>query len=94
LCNFAEKHSFILQVEEQVFHCNKAQPTIHPFVIYFEKSDALNTEHETLVMLLNCLKHDFILEHTFQQHLMKLTENTFESPLKKKNVSFTDVSTA
>jgi hypothetical protein len=36
-----------------------------------------------LVMMSDCLKHDSILVHTFQGHLMKFTENTFESPLKK-----------
>jgi hypothetical protein len=58
-------------------------PSIHPYVIYFKKSDALNTEHENLVMISDCLKHDSILVHTFQQHLIKFIENTYESPLKK-----------
>jgi hypothetical protein len=51
LCNFAENYSFILQDEAQGFHRNNAQPTIHPFVIYFKKSGALNTEYENLVMM-------------------------------------------
>jgi hypothetical protein len=83
LCDFAENYSFILQDEAQGFHWNNAQATIHPFVIYFKKSDALNTEHENIVMISDCLKHDSILVHTFQQHLMKFIQNTFESPLKK-----------
>jgi hypothetical protein len=49
LCNFAENYSFVLQGEAQGFHWNNAQATIHPFVIYFKKSDALNTGHENLV---------------------------------------------
>jgi hypothetical protein len=60
---------------------------------YFKKSDALNTEHENLVMMSDCLKHDSILVHTFRQHLMKFIENTFESPLKKV-VYFSDGSAA
>jgi hypothetical protein len=51
LCDFAENYSFILQDEAQGFHWNSAQATIHPFVIYFKKSSALNTEHENLVMI-------------------------------------------
>jgi hypothetical protein len=82
LCNFTENYSFILQDEAQ-FHWNNAQATIHPFVIYFKKSDALNSEHENPVMISDCLKHDSILVHTFQQHLMKFIENTFESSMKK-----------
>jgi hypothetical protein len=70
LCDFTENYSFVLQDEAQ-FHWNNAQATIHPFVIYFKKSDALNSEHENLVMISDCLKHDSILVHTFQQHLKK-----------------------
>jgi hypothetical protein len=93
LCDFAENYYFVLQDEAQGFHWNNAQTTIHPFVIYFKKSDVLNTEHENLVIIPNCLKHDSILVHTFQRHLMKFIENTFESPLKK-TVYFSDESTA
>jgi hypothetical protein len=93
LCDFTENYSFVLQNEAQGFHWNNAQATIHPFVIYFKKSDALNTEHENLVMISDCLKHDSILVHTFQWHLMKFIENTFESPLKKI-VYFSDGSAA
>jgi hypothetical protein len=35
LCDLAENYSFALQDEAQGFHWNKAQATIHPFVIYF-----------------------------------------------------------
>jgi hypothetical protein len=83
LCDFGENYSFVLQDEAQGFPWNKARGTIHPFVIYFKKSDILNTEHENLVMMSDCLKHGSILVHTFQWHLMKFIENTFKSPLKK-----------
>jgi hypothetical protein len=83
LYDFPENYSFVLQDEAQGFHWNNAQSTIHPFVIYFKISDALNTEHENLVMISDCLKHDSVLVHTFQWHLMKFFENTSESPLKK-----------
>jgi hypothetical protein len=83
LCDFTEHYSFVLQDGAQGFHWNNAQATIHPFVIYFKKSDALNTEHENILMIPDCLKHDSILVHTFRRHLMKFIENTFESPLKK-----------
>jgi hypothetical protein len=64
-------------------HWNNAQATIQLFVIYFKKSDVLNAEHENLVMIPDCLKHDSILVHTLQWHLMKFIENIFESPLRK-----------
>jgi hypothetical protein len=67
LCDFAENYYFILQDGAQGFNWNNAQATIHPFVIYSKKSDALNTEHENLVMIPYCLKHDSILVHTFRQ---------------------------
>jgi hypothetical protein len=79
LYDFAENYSFVLQG----FHWNNAQATIHPFVIYFKKSDALNTEHENLVMISDCLKLDSISAHIFQRHLMRFIENAFESPLNK-----------
>jgi hypothetical protein len=39
LCDFTENYSIILQDEAQGFHWNNAQASIHPFVIYFKKSD-------------------------------------------------------
>jgi hypothetical protein len=53
LCKFAE-NSFVLEDEVQGFHWNNAQATIHPFVIYFTKSDALNTEPENLAISSDC----------------------------------------
>jgi hypothetical protein len=86
-------YSFVLWDEAQEFHWNNAQAAIHPFVIYFKKSDALNTEHKNLVMMSDCLKHDSILVHTLQLHAMKFIENTFQSPLEK-TVYFSDGSAA
>jgi hypothetical protein len=83
LCDFAENYSFVLQDGVQGFYWNNAQATTHPFVIYFKKSDTLNTEHENLVLIPDCLKHDSILVYTFRRHLMKFIENKFELPLKK-----------
>jgi hypothetical protein len=60
LWDFAENYSFVLQDEAQGFHWNSAQATIYPFGIYFKTSDALNTEHENLVMLSDCLEQDSI----------------------------------
>jgi hypothetical protein len=86
LCDLAENYCFVLQDEAQGIHWNNAPATIHPFVIYFNKSDALNTENENLVMMSDCLKHDSIFAHTLQRHLMKFIENTFESPPKKNRL--------
>jgi hypothetical protein len=55
-----------LKDEAQGFHWNNAQATIPPFVTYFKKTDALNTQLENLVMISDILKHDSILVHTFQ----------------------------
>jgi hypothetical protein len=70
LCDFAKNYSFVLQDEAQGFHWNNAQATIHPFVIYFKKLDALNIEHENLVMIPKFLNHDSILVRSFQRHLL------------------------
>jgi hypothetical protein len=70
LYDFAENFSFILQDMTKGF-----TGKIHPFVIYFKKSDALSTEHESLIMISDCLKHNSILVHTLEWHIMKFTEN-------------------
>jgi hypothetical protein len=67
LCDLTENYSFTLQDEAQGFHWNSAQATIHPFTTYFKKSDTVYVEHENLVMISDCLNHDSILVHTFQQ---------------------------
>jgi hypothetical protein len=91
LCDFDENYSFILQDESQGFHWNNAQATIHPFIIYLKKLDALNTDHENLVMISDCLKHDSNLVLIFHWHLMKCIENTYESPVKKLSISLLDL---
>jgi hypothetical protein len=68
LCDFGENYSF-RKNGAQAFHWNNAKAIIHPFVIYFKKSDALNIEHENLVMISDCLKHDSILAYTFKTYL-------------------------
>jgi hypothetical protein len=60
LCNFADNYSSVLQDEIQGFHWNNTQATVYPFVIYIKKSLAVNTEHENVVMISDCLKHDFM----------------------------------
>jgi hypothetical protein len=87
LCDFAENYSFFLQDEAQGFHWNNAQATIHTSVIYLKKLDALNTDHENLVMISHCLKHDSNMVLIFHWHLIKFIENTYESPLKKLSTS-------
>jgi hypothetical protein len=51
LCVFAENCSLILQDEARGFHWNSAQATIHPFVSYFKKLEALNTKQDNLIMI-------------------------------------------
>jgi hypothetical protein len=88
LCNVAENYSFILQD----FHWNNTQATTHPSVIYF-KTDVLNTEHETLVMISDCLKHDSILVHSLQLHLISFLK-THLNHHWKETVYFSDGSAA
>jgi hypothetical protein len=62
LCKFAEDCSFLCKVKRKGFTGAVHKPL--SVVIYFRKSVALNKEHENLVIS-DCLKHDYILVHTF-----------------------------
>jgi hypothetical protein len=74
LCNFADNYSSVLQYEIPGFQWNNTQAAVYPFVIYVKKSVAIGTEHEYVVMISDCLKHDSILVNTFQWQLMKFIE--------------------
>jgi hypothetical protein len=61
LCDFAENYFLFCKMKLRGFR----EVTFYPFVAYLKKLNALNTEHENVVMLSDCLKNDSIQVHTF-----------------------------
>ena len=54
-----------MQDAAQGFHWDNSQATLHPFVAYYQK-DVLH--HTTMCVISDCLKHDIITVHRFQQN--------------------------
>ena len=80
ICDFAENYSFVLQDEVQAFHWNNSQATIHPFVIYFRENNQLN--NTSFVVISECLHHDTVAVHIFQEKLMHFLSGKFSSVKK------------
>ena len=69
------------QGEVQSYHRNNAQATIHPFICYWLENGG--SKHVTCVAVSECLTHDTIIVHLFQQHLPKFLKEMFrEKPTK------------
>ena len=79
--DFAENYSFVLQDSAQSFHWNNSQATIHPFVAYYVESGELH--HVSYVVISDCLTHDTVAVHLFQNYLIAFLKEKFGSlPLK------------
>jgi hypothetical protein len=70
ICDFSENYAFVCQDAVQGFHWNNDQATIHPFVIYYRNSDTNAIDHTSLVIISDCLKHDTVAVHLFQEALI------------------------
>ena len=51
LLDFSENFSFIIQDEAQGFHWENSQCTVHPFVVYYRKSDDDEITHKSLFFI-------------------------------------------
>ena len=73
--DFSENYSFVLQDAAQGFHWNNSQATIHPFVAYYRRSGKL--EHDSYIIISDCLHHDTIAVHLFQKNLVQFLQEKF-----------------
>ena len=72
MADFFENYSFVLQDEAQGFHWNNSQETLHPFVVYYTESGKLHQLRYAII--LDCLQHDIVAVHVFQNVLEFLTD--------------------
>ncbi|GBL88740.1 hypothetical protein AVEN_158878-1 [Araneus ventricosus] len=77
VCDFSENYSFVLLDEAQSYHWNSSQATVHPFVVFFTEENTL--QHYSSIIS-ECLEHNNIAVHLFQQKLIDLLK--FENRLK------------
>lgn len=81
ICDFSENYSFVLQDEAQSYHWNRAQATVHPFVVYFRGEKIV--QHYSIVIISECLEHNTVAVHLFQQKLIDSLKLKFKNKLKK-----------
>lgn len=74
LMDFSENYSFIIQNSIQAFYYNNNQATIHPFVIYFKKTDDNLLHEKSFCVISNTKDHWAHTIHAF--------EDTFLSVIK------------
>jgi hypothetical protein len=67
ICNFLKHYTSNLQDENENFHWNSAQATIHPFVIYYSENE--KTEHISFIVITDSLKHYTVVVHLFHGKL-------------------------
>lgn len=85
-CDFAENYSFVLQDEAQGFHWTNSMATVHPCVIYFNKTDDDGKKvlvHKSVVFISDCLTHNTVLVHLFQKKLIFFLKNELKPNLEK-----------
>lgn len=80
--DFSENYSFVLQDEVQAHHWSTAQCTVHPFGIYYREPETQNLRNKNFIVLSDCLKHNTILVHVFQRHLVEYLKETFSTVTK------------
>ncbi|XP_036335252.1 uncharacterized protein LOC118745729 [Rhagoletis pomonella] len=62
-CDFAENYAFIVQNAVTGFHWNNDQATIFPIVFYYNDGGKIN--HQTLIFISDCKKHDSVAVYVF-----------------------------
>ncbi|GBN27143.1 hypothetical protein AVEN_172052-1 [Araneus ventricosus] len=77
VCDFSENYSFVLLDEAQSYHWNSSQATVHLFVVFFTEENTL--QHYSSIIISECLEHNNIAIHLFQQKLSDLLK--FENSL-------------
>ena len=65
MLDFSENFSFIIQGESQGFHWENSQCTVHPFVVYHEKSNDDEIIHKSFSFLSPNAKRNTFIMYTF-----------------------------
>ena len=68
ITDFSENYSFVIQDEIQSFHWTNLQATVHPFACYYRDEHQLH--HLCFLIISECLVHDTVAVHLFQQKLV------------------------
>lgn len=77
IMDFSENYTFVLQDAAQGFHWNNAQATVHPFGIYFRDPVSNELQCTNLIAISDCLKHNTVLVHVFQNYLIQFLKDRF-----------------
>lgn len=80
ISDFAENYTFVVQDAIQAFYWTNLQCTIHPFSIYYNNGDKLETI--SLVVVAESLAHNIVSVRLFQDKLIEFMKKKF--PIIKK----------
>ena len=72
ILHFAENYSFVVQVAAQGFRRDNSQATLHSFIACFKQDG--QTQHVCMCVISDCLQHDTITVHWFQQPVLSHME--------------------
>lgn len=87
LLDFSENYSFVIQDEVQGWNWANLQCTIHPFVIYYKDGNN-SVSHVSLIMISECLSHNFAAVNLFLEKLITFLKKKFTTI--KKIMFFSD----
>lgn len=95
--DFSENYTCIMQESIQSFHWSSEQVTVHPICMYYKGDDG-KLKRQTVVIISDCLDHNFSTVFAFQrklidylrredkfQHINKLTIFSDGAPAQYKN---------
>ena len=66
--DFSEKFIYVVQDAAQAFHYNNDQCTVFPVVFYYRSNNEI--KHHTIILLLDCTKHDAATVHLMQEKVI------------------------
>lgn len=81
ITDFSENYSVVVQDEIQSFHWTNSQATVHPFACYYHDGNQLH--HFCFLVISECLVHDTVAVHLFQQKLIHFVASLHGEKPKK-----------
>ena len=66
--DFSENFAYVVQDAAQAFHYNNDQCSVFPVVFYYRSNNEI--KHHTIILLLDCTKHDRATVHLMQEKVI------------------------
>lgn len=77
LVDFSENFTFVVQDEIQSYHWVNAQAALHPFVIYYNDNNELQTK--SICVINDYLSHSTVAVYAFQKEVLHIVKSVIHN---------------